>query len=87
MMTLSYTIHSADLLCLDYTDADVRAYDAALTEELEAAYPDAEIAVSVVARVSGSSPVRVHTDGDENESAIEDDVRYRANRVFSQLFG
>jgi hypothetical protein len=86
MTTIRYTVLSADLLNLGWTEAEVLHYAAILEAKLNGAYPDTEVAVAVVDRVSGQSPVQVCADEDGPDPiAVGEHVREIANAVFDMV--
>ena len=86
MTTIRYTVLSADLLNLDWTEAEVLHYAKILEAKLSGAYPDAEVTVVVVDRVSGQSPVHVYADEDGPDPlAVGERVREIANAVFDMV--
>jgi hypothetical protein len=83
MLTIHYTIHTADFLDLDYTDDEVDTYEVNLHNALVDAYPAADVTVEQVKRVSGGPVIRIESD--EDERAVEANVREIADRVLSAL--
>lgn len=90
--SIRYTISQGDLLSMDgVTVADVLAYETALTTALKAAYPDADVDVTVDP-ASGATArpwiVTIDEDGDECPSRDEErDVEDVARGVLSRLLG
>ena len=86
MTTIRYTVLSADLLNLNWTEAEVLHYATLLERKLIAAYPDAEVTVDVVDRVSGQSPIHVYADEDGPDPlAVGERVREIASAVFDMV--
>lgn len=81
MTTIAYTVHTADLLHLGYSAADIATYVTALEAALVAAYPGAEVSVTALDRVSGGNVIRI--EADENEHGIRDHVREIADRTLA----
>ena len=83
MTRISYTIHTADILSLGYTADEIDTYETNLEAALTAAYPDADVNVEQVKRVSGGTVIRV--EADEDARRIEADVREIANRALEAI--
>ena len=86
MTTIRYTVLSADLLNLGWTEAEVLHYAKLLGRKLIAAYPDAQVTLDVVDRVSGQSPIHVYAgENGPDPLAVEERVREIANAVFDMV--
>ena len=80
--TILYTIHTADILSLGYTADEIDTYEASLEAALTAAYPDADVTVEQVKRISGGAVIRVEAD---DARTVEAGVREIANRTLEAI--